>query len=282
MDGIGAELRRAREARGTSLREMATRTKISVGALEALERADFRKLPGGIFGRSFVRTYASEVGVDIEAAVERFGVELAEFEREADERRRARQPEVTTDDRRFLERQHRAYVILRSGLVVAGVAAVILLAWLGRYLWTAPGVPESLPTPGGDFRLPSGASATPDVPSPGNTGDAAGVTPSLPAGDVAPTGGVVEGAAVVPVVLELEFSDDCWLTLGIDAKAQQSQLFRAGDRARYEATTEILLDLGNAGAVRAVINGRPARSLGAAGTHVRTRITRDNLSQFYQ
>jgi cytoskeletal protein RodZ len=69
MESLGAELKQAREARGVAMREMATRTKISVTALEALERDDFSRLPGGIFGRSFVRAYAMEVGLDPDAIV---------------------------------------------------------------------------------------------------------------------------------------------------------------------------------------------------------------------
>ena len=59
-----------------SLRQIANATKISVGVLEALERNDISKLPGGIFGRAFVRSYASEVGLDPEATIQDF---IAQF-----------------------------------------------------------------------------------------------------------------------------------------------------------------------------------------------------------
>ena len=62
--GFGARLRDARERRGMSLRQIANTTKIAVSVLEALERNDISKLPGGIFCRAFVRSYASEVGLD--------------------------------------------------------------------------------------------------------------------------------------------------------------------------------------------------------------------------
>jgi len=69
MNDFGGKLRQAREGRGMSVRQMATVTKISVATLEALERNDIAKLPGGIFGRSFVRSYAVEVGLDPDATV---------------------------------------------------------------------------------------------------------------------------------------------------------------------------------------------------------------------
>ena len=55
---VGAMLREARERRGLSLRQIANSTKIAMMTLEALERNDIARLPGGIFSRSFVRAYA--------------------------------------------------------------------------------------------------------------------------------------------------------------------------------------------------------------------------------
>src|SRR6266404_8782165 len=73
---FGGRLRDARERRGVSLRQIANATKISVGVLEALERDDISRLPGGIFGRAFVRSYAIEVGLDPETTIQEF---IAQF-----------------------------------------------------------------------------------------------------------------------------------------------------------------------------------------------------------
>src|SRR5262249_59570780 len=75
-ESFGAKLRDARERRGVSLRQIANATKISVAALEALERDDISRLPGGIFSRAFVRSYAIEVGLDPEATIQDF---IAQF-----------------------------------------------------------------------------------------------------------------------------------------------------------------------------------------------------------
>ena len=69
---FGSRMRRAREERGVSLRHIAEVTKISVSALEALERNDISRLPGGIFSRAFVRSYALEIGLDPEQTVREF------------------------------------------------------------------------------------------------------------------------------------------------------------------------------------------------------------------
>jgi hypothetical protein len=66
---FGPFLRRERERRGVTLQDIATQTKISVSLLAALERNDFSRWPGGIFRRSFVRSYAQAVGLDPEPVV---------------------------------------------------------------------------------------------------------------------------------------------------------------------------------------------------------------------
>jgi cytoskeletal protein RodZ len=71
-DTFGTKLRGARERRGISLRTIANETRISVTVLEALERDDIARLPGGIFTRAFVRSYAAQVGLDPEETIRTF------------------------------------------------------------------------------------------------------------------------------------------------------------------------------------------------------------------
>lgn len=72
VDDFGATLRRAREASGRTLRDLADTTKLGVRTLEALERNQTERLPPGIFRRSVVRAYAREVGLDPEQTLRTF------------------------------------------------------------------------------------------------------------------------------------------------------------------------------------------------------------------
>jgi hypothetical protein len=72
MGSFGDNLRREREVRGVSLREIAEGTKISVRFLQALEEDRVEVLPGGLFPRAFVRQYALFLGLDVEKAVADF------------------------------------------------------------------------------------------------------------------------------------------------------------------------------------------------------------------
>ena len=53
-----------RRNRGISLEQIAESTKISVRSLEAIERGEFRKLPGGIYNTSYIRQYARAIDYD--------------------------------------------------------------------------------------------------------------------------------------------------------------------------------------------------------------------------
>ena len=63
-------MRLAREARGISLRHISDQTRISIRYLEAIEANDYKRLPGGIFNRSFIKAYAKQIGFDEKAALE--------------------------------------------------------------------------------------------------------------------------------------------------------------------------------------------------------------------
>src|SRR5215212_9954657 len=72
LASFGEELRREREIRGISLKEISDATKISKRFLEAIERNDHATLPAPVFTRGFVREYARYVGLNVEEMVNRY------------------------------------------------------------------------------------------------------------------------------------------------------------------------------------------------------------------
>ena len=63
---FGERLKREREMREVSLKEVTSATRIGPRFLEALENEEWEKLPGGIFNRGFVRSIARFLGLDEE------------------------------------------------------------------------------------------------------------------------------------------------------------------------------------------------------------------------
>jgi cytoskeletal protein RodZ len=72
MSQFGEDLRKEREARGIAIASIIDATKISGRHLVALEEDHFDVLPGGVFNKGIVRSYARVVGLDENAWVDRF------------------------------------------------------------------------------------------------------------------------------------------------------------------------------------------------------------------
>lgn len=138
MTDFGGKLRLARERRGISLRQIAATTKISAAALEALERNDVSKLPGGIFSRAFVRSYAVEVGLDPDETVREF----LQLQGEPAPRSAAL-ARIPEEDSAFESQQRMASVLLKIVLISIPIAGAILYFTLrGR---PAPPAPAAAP-----------------------------------------------------------------------------------------------------------------------------------------
>ena len=67
-----ARLRNAREAKGLSQRQVADATKLSVRAIDLLEKGELSELPEGIYRRSIIRAVAREVGLNPEQLLTEF------------------------------------------------------------------------------------------------------------------------------------------------------------------------------------------------------------------
>lgn len=77
MASFGETLKRERELREISLRQIAEATKINVRYLEALEENRFDVLPGGLFNKGFIRAYSTFIGIDSEAMVNSYLQEVS-------------------------------------------------------------------------------------------------------------------------------------------------------------------------------------------------------------
>ena len=128
--GFGGKLREARERRGITLRAIANATKISVAALEALERNDISRLPGGIFSRAFVRSYALEVGLDPETTIQEFIAQYPDGVAGA-ARRGAEQNDL--NEKLESERRMASAFMWLIGLSIPVAAAVLYFVLAGRH-----------------------------------------------------------------------------------------------------------------------------------------------------
>jgi cytoskeleton protein RodZ len=123
---LGENLRQAREARGLTISDVAEGTRISSLYLECIENNDYRPLPGGIFNKGFVKSYAKFVGLDDQEALQEYAKIHSEQTGGEDDSPKTYRPEVLTDDytRRSLFPTILFSVII-LGLLVWGVFAFL-------------------------------------------------------------------------------------------------------------------------------------------------------------
>jgi len=131
LQSIGEKLRLAREARGIALREISEQTRISIRYLEAIESDDYKRLPGGIFNRSFIRAYAKFVGVEENSALEDYARTLRERGESDDDGSKVHQSLVYTDDGSTNSRTAMKTLIL----AIVILAALSLAVWAGLYFY---------------------------------------------------------------------------------------------------------------------------------------------------
>ncbi|HEU4581061.1 MAG TPA: helix-turn-helix domain-containing protein [Polyangiaceae bacterium] len=72
MEPVGQYLRRQREARRMSLEEVARATRVPLASMERLEAGQFDELPGEVFVRGFLRSYARAVDVPCDEVLARY------------------------------------------------------------------------------------------------------------------------------------------------------------------------------------------------------------------
>src|SRR3982751_4578363 len=261
MNDFGGKLRLERERRGIPLRQIAAATKISVAALEALERNDVSKLPGGIFSRSFVRSYAVEVGLDPDETVQEY---LDRFQ--GSPSNTIPTPAIASEaESAFEARQRLAGLVLKSLLIT--VPLIVLILYFTMRMRT-PASASATPLP----------AAQPSAAAHGSPAETAPTsTPKSPA-PVATTGAARPFGVDTGLALDLEATGDCWVKITADGKVTVARLMHAGDKERQEVREKAIVRVGNAGALAFSINGRPAKPLGPAGSVKTAVITKDTLA----
>ncbi len=117
---IGERLQQAREAKGLSLEDVASQTRIPIRHLQHIEREEWDSLPAATYCVGFVRSYANTVGLD--------GAELGRELRDrlGGTRSRAPAPE-------YYRPADPARVPPRSLAVIAGLLALVLI--VGYAIW---------------------------------------------------------------------------------------------------------------------------------------------------
>jgi cytoskeleton protein RodZ len=301
MPAFGENLRREREMRGVSLEEISSATKISLRFLDAIEREDFSKLPGGIFSRSFIRSYARYLGLDEERVV-------AEYQLAA-------QPQADFDLHRMAAGTSGSGRQTARTPLIATLVAVVLLAGgyvLFRYTPRATEAPAPPPSAPVVTSKPIAPAAVPvpiisgdgtQVPSvnPASGGETPGAAPGTPAATAAsappnPQAGTAAGvnpgaqpstptgnppatkpAADTDLVLQVAATDRAWIAVDADGKTVLQRVLNPNEVETLKAHKTFDVTTGNAQSIILTLNGETLKPLGRRGEVKSVHLSREDL-----
>jgi len=242
---FGERLKRERELREVTLEEVSKSTRISARFLRALENEDWPKLPGGVFGRGFVRTIARYLGLGEESL-------LAEYDMARGEGTLAAPPKP----------EERIPSPPKWIPVAAVVVILLLLAGLifgGIYGWRKIKARRLAKQQQSSVAEPAPArAASPSQPSPSAT--------TLP-------------AAKVSLELAVSTSAPTHMRILADGKVVLDADLLAGQNRRFAAANQFVVSASDSSAVLLELNGNMIAPLGAPGSSGKMVLTAKDLRQ---
>jgi len=252
MASIGQELKRERELRGISLKEIADSTKINVRFLRALEEDRLDMLPEQFFTRGIIRTYAKYLGLDEQSVLNTYleGLQTQDTQETSNEDKKPEEresPESLPKEKKIS--------LLFALMVLVILALIIVMYFVFRKDESPP--PDT-------SKMESTVQNTQEKPI---------TTPPI----------TQEEPEIKQEELNIEITvqQETWLEIFADQEMVDSGIKVPGERLQFKAFQEFLIHIGNAGGITYTINGEEGIKFGEPGAVQRDiQITLDNYQDF--
>ncbi len=279
MSELGRLLQETRTAKKQSLADVEAVTRIRQKYLEALEAGAYDHLPRGTVARGFLRTYATHLGLDADAALAQYVTESGD----AGEDTPIAEPgkprlvdyrplEVKLMDTRpaapwwpwlaalviivalaatgwwFLSRNPGWNPLQALGPAPTSTATATATNTATRWVVTA--TPPPTPTLTAPLPTPTSSLLTLPVPT----------VPASPTPTPRPT---ATPEVVAHISLELRTTQRSWLRVVVDGQAPEEGMLDANQSRTWDANKSIFVRTGNAGGVIFILNGEELGTLGA-------------------
>lgn len=266
---VGEVLRAERERRQLTIHDIEEATSIRALYIESIEEGNYDKLPGDVYTKGFIKNYATFLNLDAESLTKQFVEErtpepIAE-EVTADNKgnindkieKSADIPNEKIDPPKLRRRRNNS----DSGGISSGlIVAVVLIAAIAGGAWYF-------------FTNTDGEIADGDnkpkieQPAPGNENQQPGQTQTPGAVAAAPNQSGVN--------IQAKFNGDCWTEVTVDGMVVFEDVVGAGQTLSWSGKDNVIVRVGNAGAVELTENGKPVGQLGTIGDVVERTFRRN-------
>ena len=260
---IGDLLRRERERQNLSIKDIEKATSIRALYIDAIEKGEYKTLPGEVYAKGFVRNYANYLKLNANEIVNAFNEEMhpqeelqdaagsssAEEARQEQSSERNREeyrgPKITSLESYPMEKKSHG---VRNALMVA--AAVFVVAFAALIAFGGDEEP-SAPAPRAKTQTQQGQKQTEAAPKPAADG----------------------------VEVKLSFTDRCWTEVVVDGKTEFEGTAEKGKVLTLKGKDKVRITAGNAGALNYSLNGKDMGAIGQKGEVVEKTFTKENAAK---
>lgn len=256
---LGDILRQEREKQNLSVKDVERETSIRSLYISSIEEGKYDAVPGEVYLKGFIRTYATFLKLDGAAMLKLYyeekqgsaaAAEAAALPERAEESALAEAPERKSIREMRAEKQ-RGF----GGVIKIAVGLLLVLcAGVGAYFAFISEAPEKPAMPKAKVAVPA---QPPEKPA------------AAPAAKPKP-------AAAEGVEAKASLTGKCWLHVEADGKVLFEGILQKGEAQTWKAERELVITAGNAGALELVLNGKPTGKLGKNGEVVTKKFTGEN------
>lgn len=260
---IGDLLRRERERQNLSIKDIEKATSIRALYIDAIEKGEYKTLPGEVYAKGFVRNYANYLKLNANEIVSGFNEEMhpqeemheaaessfAEDARQAQPAQRSREeyrgPKITSLESYPMEKKSHG---VRNALMVAAAVFIVAFAALIAF--------------GGDEE--------PSAPAPRAKTQTAQQQKQSQKQTEAAAKPAADG-----VEMKLSFTDRCWTEVIVDGKTEFEGMAEKGKVLTLKGKDKVRITAGNAGALNYSLNGKDMGAIGQKGEVVEKTFTKE-------
>ncbi|QPJ65109.1 MAG: helix-turn-helix domain-containing protein [Candidatus Nitrohelix vancouverensis] len=284
-EDFGSYLKKERELRGVPLEEIAGATKVHIQFLRAIEDNKLDQLPGEVFIKGYIRSYAKAIGSDVDEVLNVYDEAIGKLRKKKINDLEIEQANINAKS---------GNSVFKGLLMLVGVAAFVggvyfLISNLPKSakpekatIKTTPAAPsivepatevsEPAPAPVMDTAIATSdenagnpvsndALETPSTPA---AIEPAPQTPAALAPEDAPESSEISEALkenqkneVKRYKLTIVAEENSWFKLLIDGERDEDFILPAGTRKEYQGDKNFIITIGNKNGVQLTLNGEP-------------------------
>lgn len=253
---LGKILRKEREKQNLTIKDIENGTSIRTLYISAIEDHNYDVLPGEVYLKGFIKTYANYLNLDGTEMVKLYHQEknnntpTIEIESPLE-----RNMEFDTKIKKIEAPLEKQTSVKSFAGKKAAIAIFIMVVVMGIGYWGLGSTSEEkVPVP-----ATVAAKKTEPAPSPKK------VTPAV----------VETKKQVKAVEITARYTGNCWTQIDVDNKTVYEGIPKSGETLSWAGDDHIVVHAGNAGAIAIQYNGKDLGALGAAGDVITKKFTKD-------